>query len=308
MSQQGTIRRYTLILEKIRRTSYPSFNEIVEYVADAGFEVSKRTVQRDIEQIRVEFGIEIRYSRKSNGYYIDELDSVNMDNFFKFLDIVNTSLIFSEHLTDFNRITNHISFESTGTLKGIEHLRPLSNAIQTSKKVTFIYSNFRKGTTRTVILNPYLLKEYQNRWYVIGTIDDTDEIRTYGVDRMSALSVTDIEFHPDPTIDPKSLFDNIIGLVYSSADPESVFIAVSPFQANHLRSLPLHPSQEVLFESENEVIIRLNIVPNHEFKQRILSFGDQACIISPDWLANEMKLLLSGMLAKYQKNNHNDIV
>jgi arginine repressor len=67
MSTQGTIRRYTLEIEKINAVRFPSFNDIQEFLKSHGLDVSQRTLQRDIEDIRFEFGIDIQYNRASNG-------------------------------------------------------------------------------------------------------------------------------------------------------------------------------------------------------------------------------------------------
>ncbi|MCY7311266.1 MAG: hypothetical protein LH619_10850, partial [Chitinophagaceae bacterium] len=77
MSTQGTIKRYILIVEKIASARFPSFLVLKNYLSDHGFEISERTLQRNIEQIRYEFGIEIKYDRMQNGYFIDKAVSIN---------------------------------------------------------------------------------------------------------------------------------------------------------------------------------------------------------------------------------------
>src|SRR5690606_39093181 len=98
MSKHGTIRRYTLIIEKMKRGQFPSFQDIKTYLHDHGFEIGDRTIQRDIEQIRFEFGIEIKYDRTGNGYFIDYENSLNVESFFRFLEIVNTAELLTESL------------------------------------------------------------------------------------------------------------------------------------------------------------------------------------------------------------------
>ena len=100
MSKHGSIRRYTLIIEKIGRNQFPSFKVIKDYLFDHGFEVSARTIQRDIEQIRYEFGIEIKYDRNWKGYFIDTETSINTDSFLRFLEIVNTAELLTESLKE----------------------------------------------------------------------------------------------------------------------------------------------------------------------------------------------------------------
>ena len=100
MSLQGTIRRYTLIIEKINQRQFPSFEEIQDYLEDCGFTISKRTLERDIAVIRNEFGIEITFNRNKAGYFIDHENSINMDSFLRFLEIVNTAELLTESLSD----------------------------------------------------------------------------------------------------------------------------------------------------------------------------------------------------------------
>jgi len=99
MSKHGTIRRYTLIIEKLKSNQYPSFDEIKNHLFNVGFEISNRTIQRDIEQIRFEFGIEIMYDRFKNGYYIDYENSINIVSFFRFLVMVNTAELLTQSLS-----------------------------------------------------------------------------------------------------------------------------------------------------------------------------------------------------------------
>src|SRR5690554_5411724 len=157
MSKHGIIRRYTLEIEKIKRGQLPSFKEIKDYLHDHGFEVGDRTIQRDIEQIRFEFGIEIKYDRARNGYYIDYENSLNVESFFRFLEIVNTSELLIESLHESKDALRHISFDTGGGLKGIENLKPLLSAIKDNRKIGFSHYNFHTGKTRKYTLKPYLL-------------------------------------------------------------------------------------------------------------------------------------------------------
>ncbi len=116
MSKHGTIRRYTLEIEKIRRNQYPSFNDIRNYLHEFGFEVSDRTIQRDIEHIRDEFGIEIQYNRYEKGYFINYEESLNVDSFFRFLEIANTAELLSESLHKNRDILTHILPPAHSTL------------------------------------------------------------------------------------------------------------------------------------------------------------------------------------------------
>lgn len=301
MSRQATIRRYTLIIEQLSRKYYPSFEQIKGYLYDHGFEISARTIQRDIEQIRFEFGIDIQYDRLRNGYYIDEDSSVNIESFLRFLEIVNTADLLTESLKESKDALDYISFESQGDLKGVENLKTILFAIKNQRKIAFIHENFQTGKRKKISLKPHLLKEYQNRWYVIGIARGIDGFRTFGIDRIEELEVKADTFKPDQKVNPVELFDRIIGLTYSYNELEEVLLSFTPLQGKYVNALPLHRSQEILEENEHEVIVKLTIIPNYEFKQKVLMLGDQVKVLEPEWLVEE----ISDTIKKMNKNYRN---
>jgi predicted DNA-binding transcriptional regulator YafY len=288
MSKHGTIRRYTLEIEKIRRGQFPSFQEIKDYLFEHGFEIGDRTIQRDIEQIRFEFGIEIKYNRDKNGYYIDYENSLNIESFFRFLEIVNTAELLTESLLESKDSLKHISFDTGGGLKGIENLKPLLKAIKDNRKISFTHFNFHTEKSRKYTLKPYLLKEYQNRWYVVGIIGGFNEFRTFGIDRIENLEIKTETFKPDKKLNPIEMFNKTIGLVYSENTPQTIVLSFTPTQGKYVKTLPLHSSQRILIDDEQECRISLDVVPNYELTQQILKHGETVNVIKPQWLKDEI--------------------
>jgi len=299
MSKHGTIRRYTLEIEKIRRGQFPSFQEIKDYLFEHGFEIGDRTIQRDIEQIRFEFGIEIKYHRDKNGYYIDYENSLNIESFFRFLEIVNTAELLTESLLESKDSLKHISFDTGGGLKGIENLKPLLNAIKDNRKISFTHFNFHTEKSRKYTLKPYLLKEYQNRWYVVGIIGGLNEFRTFGIDRIENLEVLAETFIPDTKLNASERFDDTIGIVYNANTVQDVILSFTASQGNYVKTLPLHSSQRVIVDDETEYRVVINVVPNYELIQQILKHGETVKIIEPQWLVDEIKGILNRTLHKY---------
>jgi len=299
MSKQGTVRRYILIIEKLGRKQFPSFDEIKNYLSNHDFEVSNRTIQRDIEQIRSEFGIEIEYNRFKNGYYINEDLSPNIESFVRFFEIVNTADLLIESLKESKNTLDFISFEAQGSLKGIENLKSLLFAIKNHRVIKFSHENFYEKTNSNHEVKPYLLKEYQNRWYLIGTIKPNDEFRTFGIDRINNLEVSDTTFKPTHKKKASKLFENTIGLTYSLGDVEDVVLSFTPLQGKYIKTLPMHSSQRILVDNEQELQIKLRIIPNFEFQQQILKLGDNVKVIQPQWLADEIKTVLTNTLKQY---------
>lgn len=154
MSQQGVIKRYTLIIEKAESGYHPTFREILEYLHEHGHEISDRTLQRDMEQIRNEFGVEVKWEPTRRGYEIDYSKSVNVEEFFRFLEIVNTASLLSETLTESKNSLEKISFGSFGGMIGTENLKPLLQAVKEKRKISFEHFNFHKNKKLQNILKP----------------------------------------------------------------------------------------------------------------------------------------------------------
>jgi predicted DNA-binding transcriptional regulator YafY len=299
MSKHGTIRRYTLEIEKIRNGQFPSFEEIKNYLEEHGFGVGARTIQRDIEQIRFEFSIEIKYNRDKNGYYIDYDSSLNVESFFRFLEIVNTAELLTESLLESKDALNYISFDTGGGLKGIENLKPLLEAIKNHRKISFSHINFHTNKMRRYTLKPYLLKEYQNRWYVVGLIGGLDAFRTFGIDRIENLEIKAETFTPQRELNPLEIFSHTIGLVYSESTVQKVILSFTPAQGKYTKTLPLHTSQRIIVDDEDEFRVSIEVVPNYELIQQILKHGDTVNVIEPEWLAMEIKQNLKRTIQKY---------
>lgn len=299
MSRQGTIRRYALIIEKVSREDFPSKKQILDYLDFHGFEISDRTLSRDIAAIRLEFHTEITYHSGKDGYFIDYDNSIDIDGFMRFLEIVNTAELLVESLKQSKDSLENISFDQGGGLRGVELLKPLLGAIRDHRKITFKHLNYQTGKTNTFTLSPYLLKEYQNRWYVIGLVAGMKDLRTFGVDRITELEVKTDTFVPSPKYNPKETFKDTIGLFYSMRKKERVVLSFTPSQGNYIKSLKLHSSQTELVNDDTEYRIELNIIPNLEFIQIILMHSDQVRVIEPQWLIDEIKSLLKNTLKKY---------
>ena len=195
---------------------------------------------------------------------------------------------------------NYITFESQGNLKGIENLRSLLFAIKKHRNIYFTHENFETGKKKKYSISPYLLKEYQNRWYIIGKTEGIKEFRTFGIDRIEDIEIKADTFKPDNKTDPVELFDNIVGLTYSLNELEEVVLSFTSLQGKYVKALPLHKSQDIISENEKELIVKLTIIPNYEFKQKILMLGDTVKIIKPKWIVDEIKETLKKTIEKYK--------
>ena len=301
MSVQGNIHKYSLIIEKIERHQFPSKKEIHDFLFDQGFENHIRTTDRAIEELRNEFGVAIVYDAYKEGYYIDKEKSDNFQSLLNLIEISVTAEVFGEAVKeDQNKHLEYISFENQGSVKGINHLKPILKAIKAHRKISFSHYNFHSKKNKNYNLKPYLLKEYQSRWYVVGLIGPLKEFRTFGIDRIDHLIVKPDTFTPEADLNPLDSFQHIIGLTYSLGKREKVVLSFTPTQGQYIKSLPLHASQKELIDNEEEYRIELDIIPNFEFQQQILLHGDAVKVLAPESLVVEIKGRIDRMQKRYK--------
>lgn len=296
MSYQGKLKRYSLIIEKISSRPNCSFTDIYDYLFNEGFEISSRTLQRDIEEIRNEFSVDIHYNSAKKGYYIESDEGTNIDGFLQLLSINATNVVLMDSVKEGNSLMRFVQFDKAKDFSGGSHIRVLLEAAKKQRRVRLTHKGFESEKEKEYMLEPYLLKEYDGRWYVWGKVEGKREFRTFGLDRVIKAEGTGKKFERDKRIDPQEIFAHNIGVIYSSDEPKEIELAFSPLMGKYVKALPIHASQQVIKESDKECLIKLFVRPNHELKKIILSYGPDVKVISPRSLAAEIKSLLKKAL------------
>lgn len=297
MAKVSYIQRYLIIIRLIKNNRYISLDELVQRVDEEmslyeGTDIvgtSKRTIQRDLNEIRREFDISINYSRAEGGYYVPEdEDSLSMiERVMESYDILG-SLFASKNL-------NKIIFTEKRQSRGTEHLSPLIYAIQHAFVVEFFYRKYNSNSGRTRLVEPYAIKEFNGRWYLLapeveGKLEKHGPLKTWGLDRIMQLKVTSRHFLKDSTLKVDEEFEGCFGIFSDRAKPiEEVILSFTPQSGKYVKSLPLHSSQEVLADDDKEFRIKLKIRVTLDFVMELLSYSGEMKIISPLHLRQEMK-------------------
>ena len=293
MSLRGTIDRYYQIVCSVKQNHKPSKSEILQMLRANGHEISPRTLDRDIEAIRDEFGIELKYDTFKRGYYIDSELSPNMENILRFFELSISAQVVIDSLKEKKDTLQYISFDSSENLAGVHFLGKLLTATKYRSVISFDYFNFQSEKTSNNILHPYLLKEYQNRWFLFGENEKYGDFRIYGIERMSNLKITDAKFEPKEDFIPAKVFENIIGITlrpFEKDQPEQDFVlSMSEEQGRYFKSLPWHPSYAVLVDGNNEFRVKLHLLPNYEFLQQLYRYCDKITVIEPQWLRDHLR-------------------
>ena len=179
-----------------------------------------------------------------------------------------------------------------------EYLATVIEAIKTSRKLKFSYSPYyRSMLTEGIVLEPYFLRIFKQRWYVIGYNGKDRKVKTYSLDRLSNCVLTEQTFQM-PEISAKEFFQNYFGIMTTKSSAKRVVIRVDNEQAKYLRALPLHNSQsESLGNGYSD--FAYNVCLTFDFVQELMSLGHKVTVISPVELRTMIIDELKKTLANY---------
>ena len=299
MSKRGYISRYMLIVKKLKAKPYSSYEELQSYIEsqvdylqmrdetlNVGF--SLRTLQRDIKEIRETFGVDIEYSKSNKGYFISqgEMENMNFQRMIESFDMFN-SLNLARDLNPF------ILLEKRKP-QGTENLYGLLHAVKNRLKVTFTYQKFWEDEASYRITDPYALKEFRNRWYLISKDNKEGKVKTFSLDRLTNLEITNKTFTLPKDYNAEESFRYSFGIISpDDQEPQEVVLSFDPVQGKYIKSLPLHESQEVLVDNEDELQIRLKLWITQDLVMELLSYGAEMKVLKPKSLIKEIFFLLT---------------
>jgi predicted DNA-binding transcriptional regulator YafY len=298
MSYRAKLKRYLLILERLRRPA--SFAELKDHLEQQGFELSPRTLQRDIEEIRVELGIEVVYDRGANAYTMvggTEADRESVLNLLERAQLMELVSVDGKGLRELNRI---VRFEELGRLRGLQHLAPLVRAIRERRETEVVYHKFQEDGEKRYRLQPHLLKEYHGRWYVLGRTAKHPRPIALGLDRIASVTLLRERFLRKGD-EVAEFYDHLIGVDASPGKAERVVLQFEPVQANYIKALPLHPTQQVEQEDKHGTTISLFVMPNIELQQTLLGWGASVKVIAPKHLAKTLRQAHKAAAVRYKE-------
>lgn len=292
--------RLIIIIEFLRLKTYPSLEQILKRLEEKHISISQRTLERDLAHLRSELEVVVAYDNQQMGYYIDKEQSIDLDAFFRFLKLANKANFLAESVADAKQLMTLIDFDSQGEVQGVEFLSQILTAIKEQRKLFFHYKAFHSDEEKPHNYHPYLLKEYMGRWYMVGFETHWKEMRTYAVDRITQLELTGEKFKTSGRAAVLKQLSTIIGVNYSEAEPQMVKIRFSADQKKYELTRPWHDSQTLFQELDNgDVIVLYRLRPNFEFKQRILMLGENAEVLEPKWLREELGKRIEKMFNLY---------
>lgn len=194
-----------------------------------------------------------------------------------------------------------IEFDSNQYLKGIEHLGPLHNAIFYKKVLTISYQPFENDAPFDILIHPYFLKQYNNRWFLFGYNPEKERYDwNLAIDRIISIKETKGKYQKN-NIDWQEYFEDIIGVTKPvDAVPEKVVLHFKGRTGSYMESKPLHGSQKQKWVDQNTLEVNLDIIINYELERLILSYADSVVVLKPKELASTIKKRLNEALGLYK--------
>ncbi len=305
MSKRAFISRYLLIIKKLQAKPYSSFEELESHlsrqfqnmqVMDEAIELafSKRTFQRDCKEIYNLFGVQIDYSTKDKGYHINKTlaDNKHAQRMIEEFEIINA-------LSLANDAAPYIYLDNRKP-QGTDNLFGLLHAIKNKLQIQFEYQKFWEDTPTKRTVEPYALKEFNNRWYVLAKNVEDGIVKSFALDRLKQLSITNKPFTSNQYFDIAAHYEYSFGIISPDSEvPQTIILSFDPYQGKYIKTLPLHHTQQILLDDEDELQIQLTLHITHDFVMELLSFGANVKVLQPQVLVDELKAAYQAAFNQY---------
>lgn len=301
------IRKYVWLIDTIYRAKKISFKQINErwrrdVDLSRGEEMSVRTFKRWLNNIGDIFGLYVENERCGDyRYYIENIEDITEGGLQSWL--FNTFAV-SNALTGCMGIKDRIQLEYVPS--GELYLQPIIDAMKENRVLNITYKSYWKDKEKNYDVQPLCLKLFRQRWYVIVHGNDGEEdsrIWICALDRILSLQKIEMTFTMPKDWDAETYFDGFIGLIRDEDyDKEIVKLKVDAGQANYIRDLKIHKSQQEAECNSEYSIFTYRLRPTFDFRQELLWNADKVEVLEPQWLRDEMADTIQKMLNLYRKD------
>lgn len=317
------------VLDKYLKQGWYSCKELKSYCNKALEEVgyspinSRQTLLDDLAHIESQYKITIkkekkgrtcyyRYEDRNFSIYKPKLDEEDLQCLSQALEVLNSF----KGMPQFDWITelearfeisfntdmgkrSVVAFQDTSYNTGMEHFTPLFDAIINKTAIDIAYRSFKTNVSEIYSISPYFLKQYNNRWFLIGRTIGHERIGVFPLDRIEGINDAGKDYE-ESGIDFNEYFKNVIGVsIPKEQETEIVEIWFTKEQLKYVETKPLHKSQEVVQRDDNGGVVRINVIVNYELEQNVLSFGEKAKVLSPTYLKDKIKHRIEENLKNY---------
>ena len=296
--------KYIWLIDTIRRAGKISLEEISDRwernkdLSDYR-PLSRSTFNRWKDAIFSQFGIIISCQRAGGYlYYIENPEDIDEDELKKWmLDSFAVSNLISENFS----LKDRILVNSNPSAHN--HLAALLEAMRENHAVTITYCRFNRTESHKFAIEPYCVKLFEDRWYVLARNVQYDDLRIYGLDRIADLEVTADTFRLPKDFSASDYFSNYYGIFTDKGmKPQRIVIRAYGSHIPYIKSLPLHHSQRLLEDNGEYADFEFFLTPTYDFVMRLLHVGAMMEVISPETLRKTMKGWVSDMYNLYKND------
>ena len=298
---KNLLNKYVWLVETIYKAKRISFEEINHRWLDNDISEDKPLSIRTFHKWRIAieemFGLIIENEQSGRyRYYIQNADELKNGSMRSWL--FNT-LTVSNLMLDSVSIKDKVLFEEIPD--GEQYLPDILEALKKNLVLGMTYQSFTRDEANTFEIEPYCLRAFKQRWYLVARSPYYNKIMIYALDRVQWLGLTEKTFKYPKDFIPVEFFDDCFGIIADqNVSIETVKFKVSTGQANYLRSLRLHQSQHEIERTDEYSIFTVRLRPTFDFRQEILSQGCDIEVLEPKWFRDEVAEISKHMWNKYK--------
>ena len=310
MKIPSLFKEYIWLIETIRRNGRMTLGEISELWQQQeesdGQELSRTTFNRHRDSILDIFGVIIECDRKDGYRYYIENEEVLKENSIQ--NWMFSTLSVSNMLDGNAGLQDRILLES---IPSGDKLRQIIDAMRDNRRIRIQYHKYSSAESKQYTLEPYCLKLYNRRWYMLvkkadapTPDDDTKkgDLFIFSLDRIESIELLQTKFVVDKNFDAEAYFNDCFGImVDSSLKAERVVLRAYGLTPYYLRDLPMHHSQKEIKRTEEYTDYEYKLRPAEDFIEQLLSLSTQVRVMEPAWLAKELQHRLWDALSLYKE-------
>ena len=207
-------------------------------------------------------------------------------------------------LGDCQRIKDRILLEYIPS--GEQHLQPIIDAMKEGRVLNITYQSYRNDEENDIKVQPYCVKLFKQRWYLVAKPDYAKaKPYIFSLDRILSLHVADKTFQMPEGWSAKDYFKDSFGIfVDTKVKPRVVKLKVNAGQANYIRDLRLHESQEEIERNQEYSIFRYWLRPQFDFIQELLWHGGDVEVLEPIELRKDITRIIDSMWDNYHREEN----
>jgi hypothetical protein len=301
---KDSFRIYIWMLDTIQRYGRITLAELKEKwrtcsANDSRKELAPRTFANYKENIEQIFGIEIACDRATNEYYIVNKSDFG-DNSIR--DWMLNSLSLRNLLNESAGLHERIVIEDVPSSH--RFLTVIIDAMRDNRRMCISYKGYNMSDYQDMFIHPYCLRLFKRRWYIVAYSEYSKENRLFMLDRARSVEVLTDSFTMPEDFDAEEYFNDIYGVRQTDrSEMMKVVLKVNANRCDLLRNLPLHPSQKEIETTPEYSIFKVELKPNFDLKQELISYLDALEVLEPVSLRDELRMTIKSMYRKYIEPN-----